>query len=158
MSLDVQTAPGFVFVTCGGETVVVAGVLVAPPAGQGKPLQVPNRTTTWYPSTGAGVPGRSPPPKTGRGGGGVSTQITENMSERFVSLALSSGHVELLSPDVGPLNKLLDSNVFLDFNRTMPGSYALTVSPKSNVTAQKTSAVIGDLAPLVLTKSWDPRG
>jgi hypothetical protein len=80
------------------------------------------------------------------------------MSERFVSLALSSGQVELLAPDVGPLNKLLDSNVFLDFNRTMPGSYALTVSPKSNVMAQNTSAVIGDLAPFVLTKSWDPRG
>ena len=157
MALKVSTPPGFVVVTCGNETVVVAGVLVAPPAGSKTAFPISVRQgapTTWIPA----VQGPRPPPPTGRGRGGVSTQITTDMSDRFVSLALSGGHVDLVAPEAEPLNKLLASGDFVEFNRAMCGPYALTVSPGLGMTAKSTSVVIGDMAPSVLTKNWNPNG
>jgi hypothetical protein len=80
------------------------------------------------------------------------------MSDRFVSLALSGGHVDLVAPEAEPLNKLLASGDFVEFNRAMCGPYALTVSPGLGMTAKSTSVVIGDMAPSVLTKNWNPNG
>jgi hypothetical protein len=168
MALKVYTAPGFVFVTCGGETVVVAGVLVAPPGDAKSKLPVlvgHGAQTSWFPSTGPRIPEQPPivqepvevpppPPPIGTGGGGVST---DDISERFVSLALSSPF-DLGAPEDGPLNRLLASKDFFDFHCKMPGPYALTVSPRSALTAPSTSVVVGGLAPSVLTKNWIPNG
>jgi hypothetical protein len=171
MALKVYTAPGFVFVTCAGETVVVAGVLVAPPGDAEPKLPVlvgHGAPTSWFPSTGPDTPEQPPivqepvevpppPPPTGTGRGGVSTQLTKDISERFVSLALS-GQFDLGAPEDGPLNRLLASKDFLDFHCNMPGPYALTVSPRSALTAPSTSVVVGGLAPSVLMKNWIPNG
>jgi hypothetical protein len=83
-----------------------------------------------------------------------------DISDRLVSLALSGAHVDLVAPEAAPLEKLLASKEFFDFNRSMCGPYALTVSPKAGmtVTANKASVVVGDLAPSVLIKNWIPNG
>jgi hypothetical protein len=166
MALKVYTAPGFVFVTCAGETVVVAGVLVPPPGdarpkfsgGQGgrtKWFPAARPDTTGYPPIVQEPVELPPPPPTGKGSGGVSTQIADK--ERFVSLAFS-GEIELRAPEHEPLNRLLASKAFIKFNYEMPHSYALTVSPGSGMTAKSTSIVVGGLAPSVLTKNWMPNG
>jgi hypothetical protein len=159
MALKVSTTPGFVFVTCGSETVVVAGVLVSPPGGSKTAFPTPagrETSTTWIPA----VQEPEPPPPTGHGRGCISTEVVDAISEQFVSLALSGAHVDLVTPESAPLEKLLASKEFFDFNRSMCGPYALTVSPKARmtVTANKASVVVGELAPSVLIKNWIPNG
>jgi hypothetical protein len=171
MSLGVYTTPGFVFVTCGGETVVISGVLVAPPGDQAHPLptftshDVP---TYWFPKAGIDIVEPSPdinepvqeerraPPPTGRSGGGVSTQIADDIRQQIVSLAAPGVQIDTVELNGEPLNKLLSSSAFCEFSSKMPGSYALTVSPRSTAPAEKASVVISNLAPSVLMKHWTP--
>jgi hypothetical protein len=140
MTLDVKTIPGYVIVTCGDDTRVIAGVLLPPPAevGDWRPTVVPTKD---LPSTGYGWP------QIGKPGGGISVLN--------VHLALPGETVKLENVRLSDaFNSLVKCREFASFVEAAPGNFALSASIPDKGLGQKAANTIGELSNSVIVGSW----
>jgi len=141
MPLDVQTIPGYVIVSCDGDTRVIAGVpLPPPPDGNWHPVI--------FPSTAPASDQFTLPPL-GSSGGGISVL---NINFAVPGMTLSARNPQLADA----FGLFLRGKDFASLAAHVPSSFSLSVAPAGSDAGTRIAQNIGNLSSSVLTGSWTP--